>query len=876
MIFDTEYEDTCVTFTISALKIDEDYACAGKGLIYMGFVRASLENISHEIANRRKWETEKDGKKKASIKFKDLRTKTWLRAQCQFLGLHHTSRHTEKALEDLLLERIKTGKEASVEVQELEAKSNQRFLNGITAAQEFIGDTEFETSPPRLVKRKRSGLQTTKDACIGSNSPLIGSNSPLIQSNSPLIQSNDCEEQTSLLFAPTPTTRRQQLALNRNPLSRSPSAFNTPEAIPEELPDESAPVAAPAGMHARGGNSGIIDTTKLRARAPKSAAEAFLNLMVLSDERLQDAKEVTTVFSSLGLDSSATLPLTETETMETQCRRVAGLCQATSINSDVSAYAAVIAQAELAIWFLRMSAKRREDFSVMMAFNMLGDTNIRYDQFKHWRQTGHIFLRLMHATSVHMLSVIVVSPIRTGIRSLLPMQLFEVENGLRDPSRCKDISEPLVQLIKEDVIYFHRSMMRAYPNGIKLDNRWFGVNLVEDDAYLQDLFRRSYKPHDAENLARGLVWTCPYTAIPGLADQPSPTYFIYTAYNPSLPGNSALPPELQDRKNTAAIHGWTTRERAYAESASTPSTLDDLNTQLCEQLKTGEKEKGKYLKISADLTALTDLVIYGAGKREEDVVCVILSADTIGCRKVDKMWNMVKHAVRFDNIAVDSAALGVFYKYIAYHLGPWNQYAAAGQDAPSGNTRLHMGPSSQSLPYNNRSVDGIGGRFDPRHFGECPYEQLNDGIRDLLRPAIAKLRRYLPGLMNQHEVLSDSLGPVYPLGSAPFCMTVLNVQSVSRGHRDAADMEDNICLIFAFGEFEGGALCVLEPGIVYDLPNGQFAAIRSKRNVHFNLDYKGRRFSFVFTSDNELKRWEERRNGWLDLKPIPDDIDLEL
>ncbi|KAG8696620.1 hypothetical protein FRC09_008356, partial [Ceratobasidium sp. 395] len=720
----------------------------------MGFVRASLENIDHEITNRRKWETEK---KKTSIKFKDLRTKAWLRAQCQFLGLHYTAKYTEKVLEDLLLERIKTGKEASSEILELEAKSNQRFLNGITAAQEFIGDTEFETLPAQpAVKRKRSGLQTTKDACIGSNSPLI--------------KSDNCEDQASLLFAPTPSMRRQQLALNRNPLSRSPSAFSTPVSIPEELPDESAPVAAPAGMHARGGNSGIINTTKLRARAPKSAAEAFLNLMVLSDERLQDAKEVTTVFSSLGLDSSTTSPLTETETLE--CRRVACLCQATSVNSDVSAYTAIIAQAELAIWFLRMSAKRREDFSVIMAFNMLGDTNIRYDQFKHWRRIGHIFLRLMHATSVHILSVIVVSPIRTGIQSLLPMQLFEVENGLRDPSRCKDISEPLVQLIKEDVIYFHRSMMRAYPNGIKIDNRWFGMNLVEDDAYLQDLFRQSYKPHDAENLAQGHVWTCPYTAIPALADQPSPTYFIYTAYNPSLPGNSAPPPELQDQKNMAAIHGWTTRERAYAESASTPSTLDDLNTQVSEDR---EKEKGKYLKISANLTALTDLVIYGAGKREEDVVCVILSADMIGCRKVDKIRNMVKHAVRFNDVAMDSAALGLFYKYIAYHLGPWNRYAAAGQDAPSGNTRLHMGPGSQSLPYNDRSVDNIGGHFDPRHFGECPYEQLNDGIRDLLRPAIAKLRRYIPGLMNEHEVLSNSLGPVYPMGSAPFCMTVLNV-----------------------------------------------------------------------------------------------------
>ena len=120
--------------------------------------------------------------------------------------------------------------------------------------------------------------------------------------------------------------------------------------------------------------------------------------------------------------------------------------------------------------------------------------------------------------------------------------------------------------------------------------------------------------------------------------------------------------------------------------------------------------------------------------------------------------------------------------------------------------------------------------------------------------------------MKKHETLSDSLGPSYPLGWAPFCMTVLNVQAASRGHRDSADEMDTICLVLPLGDFTGAALCLLEPGIAIDLDHGSCAAIRSKRDVHFNLDYVGKRFSFVFTSDSDLKRWDLARNGWISLQ----------
>jgi predicted 2-oxoglutarate/Fe(II)-dependent dioxygenase YbiX len=91
-------------------------------------------------------------------------------------------------------------------------------------------------------------------------------------------------------------------------------------------------------------------------------------------------------------------------------------------------------------------------------------------------------------------------------------------------------------------------------------------------------------------------------------------------------------------------------------------------------------------------------------------------------------------------------------------------------------------------------------------------------------------------------------------------MTVVNIQPVTRAHRDSSDEIDSICLIMALGDFQGGDLCLYEAGLRIELPHGSFIAIRSKRDTHFNMHFKGQRFSLVFTSDGALRRWERNRN----------------
>ena len=135
--------------------------------------------------------------------------------------------------------------------------------------------------------------------------------------------------------------------------------------------------------------------------------------------------------------------------------------------------------------------------------------------------------------------------------------------------------------------------------------------------------------------------------------------------------------------------------------------------------------------------------------------------------------------------------------------------------------------------------------LDGSHFYQCPYELVNSTLAEILEPALVKvstpyllvfngdscnlpcikLWEDIPNLLARHEKVHASLGPGYSLGGAPFCMTVINIQPATTGHRDNSDMINSICLVLALGEFKGAALCLYEPGVVVELPHGSFVAI---------------------------------------------------
>ncbi|KAG2335730.1 hypothetical protein BDR05DRAFT_953861 [Suillus weaverae] len=97
---------------------------------------------------------------------------------------------------------------------------------------------------------------------------------------------------------------------------------------------------------------------------------------------------------------------------------------------------------------------------------------------------------------------------------------------------------------------------------------------------------------------------------------------------------------------------------------------------------------------------------------------------------------------------------------------------------------------------------------------------------------------------------------------APFISLVININVSTKAHRDSFDR--HLCLVIPIGHFEGGALCLLENGLVLELRPGDIALFRSSEVTHFNLDYWGTRASLVFQTDKEFASWVKDRNGWVD------------
>lgn len=113
-------------------------------------------------------------------------------------------------------------------------------------------------------------------------------------------------------------------------------------------------------------------------------------------------------------------------------------------------------------------------------------------------------------------------------------------------------------------------------------------------------------------------------------------------------------------------------------------------------------------------------------------------------------------------------------------------------------------------------------------------------------------------LMEVASVLpGNALPPVIP-----FISLMININVHTKAHRDSGNW--HLCLVIPIGHFEGGALCLLENGLVLELHNGDIAIFRSSEVTHFNLDYRGGRASLVFQTDKKFALWIRNQNSWVD------------
>lgn len=95
----------------------------------------------------------------------------------------------------------------------------------------------------------------------------------------------------------------------------------------------------------------------------------------------------------------------------------------------------------------------------------------------------------------------------------------------------------------------------------------------------------------------------------------------------------------------------------------------------------------------------------------------------------------------------------------------------------------------------------------------------------------------------------------------PFGGIVVNLRACTKAHRDQCDAQD-ICVVAFMGEWEGGDLCLYEPGLRFTVRRGDVLIFPSARLTHFNLHYQGVRMSFVLHTDKAGQTWVKDRNEW--------------
>jgi hypothetical protein len=96
--------------------------------------------------------------------------------------------------------------------------------------------------------------------------------------------------------------------------------------------------------------------------------------------------------------------------------------------------------------------------------------------------------------------------------------------------------------------------------------------------------------------------------------------------------------------------------------------------------------------------------------------------------------------------------------------------------------------------------------------------------------------------------------------SFPFANFILNLGAETDGHIDP--MDDGLCTVVPFGDWQGGELCLAQPGLVFQLRSGDFVSFPSDEIAHFNLRMSGLRGSIVLSTDRTMKGWVENRNEW--------------
>ncbi|KAH9917570.1 uncharacterized protein B0H18DRAFT_883715, partial [Fomitopsis serialis] len=287
---------------------------------------------------------------------------------------------------------------------------------------------------------------------------------------------------------------------------------------------------------------------------------------------------------------------------------------------------------------------------------------------------------------------------------------------------------------------------------------------------------------------------------------PSPHgQLILTSYDAQTDTNRRYPAPRDKEQNIA----WTENARSLASKASAPVSLQDFDAQLQTAYTGGERAHPEaYIRVPTNTIVRDVLTIRGVDHSLVASICTSMP-DTMKRTLIDRLLASF-NSDPFKTADANSATGERTFE--AIHFSWYNRHCTQGHSAPAdippallsraGCTQTNHG---QFLPYMSRDMEDH----------QTVYQSLKSVFADVFGWIDDQLQMFLPGEYERLEATAAILPGNNVSVVSPFVGLVVNLNVVTRAHRDSKD--DGVCLVLPIGEFDGGELCLVEPGLIIPL-----------------------------------------------------------
>ncbi|KAF9529451.1 hypothetical protein CPB83DRAFT_893541 [Crepidotus variabilis] len=327
----------------------------------------------------------------------------------------------------------------------------------------------------------------------------------------------------------------------------------------------------------------------------------------------------------------------------------------------------------------------------------------------------------------------------------------------------------------------------------------------------------------------------PARTLPSLSLNPQveDVVVINTNFDPSLNTKTHHPRDHKGRFD------YTETQREYAEQAVPSSSVEDFGMKLAKQLEQGKKKRDE------DYIRLDGSAIDGKMVRIEDVNNDLLAL-IIGTMPQDlrlRLVDIVNLSFGMPLRFVDSKLEGFNHIHQSVHVSRYNRFALRGDGSFSREDPVLL-QRKDKKKYVNTS------QYIPRSCHEMNENvHAAEILNTLFEPVHRWMVRAISVLLPEHTAILQTVIDILPGGDTsdfyPFTSCVVNLNS-----------DDTV----------GGELCMVEPGIVLALRNGDMVVFASGLVSHYNTHYRGQRASMVFQTDQDFDAWVRNRNGWAENK----------